>query len=96
MTKIASARIQPSPRIDSWNACAVPWKLPVTVAGSVVARELLDLRDRVAERDAGLQVERERHRRQLADVVDRLRPDALLRGRRPRTAAPACRSGACT
>ena len=44
-----------------------------------LARELLDARDRIAERDAGRDVERERDRRQLADVVDRLRADALAR-----------------
>ena len=54
----------------------MPWKLPTTVAGSVSRADLLHARDGVAERDARLQVERDRHRRQLADVVDRLRPDA--------------------
>ena len=45
----------------------------------------------------GCDVERERHRRQLADVIDRLSGPTLCAGRRrPPTAAPACRSGACT
>ena len=35
MTKIARASTQPRPCIESWNACAVPWKLPDTVPGSV-------------------------------------------------------------
>src|SRR5436309_13009213 len=37
MTTIAITRINPSPCNESWNACAVPWKLVVTVEGSVAA-----------------------------------------------------------
>src|SRR5438552_18458003 len=37
MTTIAITRINPSPCSESWNACAVPWKLVVTVEGSVAA-----------------------------------------------------------
>ena len=37
MTKIARASTQPRPVIESWNACAVPWKLPEIVAGRVSA-----------------------------------------------------------
>src|SRR5450756_566194 len=32
---MASASTQPRPVIESWNACAVPWKLPEIVAGNV-------------------------------------------------------------
>ena len=39
---------------------------------------------RVAERDAGRQVERDRDRLQLADMVDRGRADAALDGRERR------------
>src|SRR3989454_11673215 len=40
-----------------------------------LALDLLDLRHRLAERHAGLEVERDRHRRELAQVRDRQRPD---------------------
>ena len=30
-------RIRPSPRSESWNACAVPWKFVAIVDGSVAA-----------------------------------------------------------
>ena len=95
MTKIASSRTQPRPRSESWNACAVPWKLADTVLGQRLACELLDARDRIAERHARCDVERERDRRQLADVVDRLRADALAR-RDDRRKRHELVPGACT
>ena len=52
----------------------MPWKLVVTVDGSVSRASLLNARHRVAERDARLQVEGDRDRRQLAGVADRQRP----------------------
>ena len=48
----------------------MPWKLPVTVAGSDRAPRCCDARHGVAERHARPEVERQRHRRQLAGVVD--------------------------
>ena len=78
MTKIASARIQPRPlhrlleRLRRALEAAV-----MTVAGSVWRASSSTRADRVAERDARLQVERQRHRRQLAGVVDRQRADRL-------------------
>ena len=66
----------PCPFSDSWNTCAVPWKPVVIVAGRLDSRSmLLDRVDRLAERKAGREVERDRHRRLLALVVDLQRPD---------------------
>ena len=66
----------PCPFSESWNTCAVPWKPVVIVAGRFdFALELLDRVDRLAERDAGREIERDRHRRLLALVVDLQRPD---------------------
>ena len=42
----------PSPRVESWNACALPWKLVAIVAGSSVRAACSTCADRVAERDA--------------------------------------------
>ena len=79
MTKAANtaARIStPCPRSESWNTCAVPWKPVAIVAGRLESRSIsLDRVDRLAERDAGREVERDRHRRLLALMVDLQRPD---------------------
>ena len=70
----------PCPCSESWNTCAEPWKPVVIVAGRfVVALDLLDRVDRLAEREAGREVERDRHRRLLALVVDLQRADASAR-----------------
>ena len=55
---------------DDWKACAVPWKLVVMVPGRL--RALLPVRvvDGLAQRNAGLQVEGDGDRGQLAEVVD--------------------------
>ena len=79
MTKIASSEDPAEAAAASPGTPApCPGSCVVTVAGSVSRASCLDARDRVAERDARLQVERERHRRQLADVVDRQRADASV------------------
>jgi len=67
------------PASDDWNACAVPWKLPITVGGmrsSVTS--FVELADRLAQRHTRFQVERQRHRRQLSLVGDRQRADAAF------------------
>ena len=57
---------------DDWKACAVPWNEPSSVIGVLqLALRPAGLLDRLAERHAGRQVERDRHRRELALVVDR-------------------------
>ena len=35
MTAMATIKRSPSPCTEDWKACAVPWKLVATVAGSV-------------------------------------------------------------
>ena len=79
--------------IDSWNTLAGPSKLVGDRRRQQAVGDLLDVRGRRAERDARAQAERDRHRRQLAGVVDRLRTDRLLEARRPTRAAPARRCG---
>ena len=66
---------------DVW---ALPAKVVVIVAGTPSSALIASIRcDRVAERHALRQVERERHRGQLAQLVDGERPRrALDRGRR--------------
>ena len=61
---------------EFWNAFAVPWKLAVMVPGSVA--RAADPAYRVAQGNARLQIERHGHRRQLPEVVDRLRPALRL------------------
>ena len=57
-----------------WNACAVPMKLPWTVAGMPISLSAASICvDRVAQRDAGRKIERERDGRKLSLVVDRER-----------------------
>ena len=79
MTKAANtaARIStPCPRNESWNTCAVPEKPVAMVTGRFALRfDLRDLVDRVAERIARREVERDRHRGLLALMVDLQRPD---------------------
>ena len=72
----------PCPLSESWNTCAEPWKLETTVAGRRASRSIcLDRVDRLPERSAGRQIERDRDRRLVALVVDQQRPD---RRREPR------------
>ena len=60
--------------VELWNACAVPWKLPLIVGGRPIAAIACSIAvDRVAERVARREVERDRDRRQLAGVIDRQR-----------------------
>ena len=63
---------------DCWNTFADPWKLVVTFGGSTVPRDLGDAIDGGAERHARPQAERNRHRRQLAQVIDAVRTDGFL------------------
>ena len=61
-------------RSELWNALAAPWNWPLTrraASSSATSRRA----QHVAERRARRQAERDRHRRQLAVVVDGLRPD---------------------
>ena len=72
---------------ELWNALAAPWNWPLTPFGQRARRRLrARCVSTVAERRARLQAERDRHRRQLAVVVDRLRSDHLL------SCARACRA----
>ncbi len=96
MTKIAISRMMPRPRVESWNACAVPWKLVAMRRRQLGERGLLDLRHGVAQRHARPQVERDGHRRQLAGVVDRQRADAGLDTGQARERNPARRSAVRT
>ena len=67
----------PIPRSDDWNACAVPWIHSVDGRRQLHLRgRLVDLLDRLAQRDAGLEVERDGHRGELSQVIDRERTDA--------------------
>ena len=82
MTKIASTSRTPMPCSEAWKACAVPWKVPMIVDRHTHLRgRLPDLRDRLRERHAGLQVEGERHRRELAEMVHCERADRGLERR---------------
>ena len=36
MTMIAAATSRGSLASDAWNACALPWKLPIKVAGAPI------------------------------------------------------------
>ena len=74
--KTAARTRTPCPFSESWNTCAVPWKPVAIVAGRFESRSSSVICvDRVAERDAGREVERDRHRRLLALVVDLQRAD---------------------
>ena len=79
-----------SPLVEAWKTWAVPWKLVVMVAGSD-AGLLLDGRHRVTQRDTRLEVEGDGHRGDLAQVVDRQRPQAVSRACPAMPAAPAGR-----
>ena len=61
---------------ELWNACALPWKLVAIEARQVqLLGGLLDRRYRLADRDVRGEIEAQRHRRELALVVDRDRRD---------------------
>ena len=65
---------------DARNAAAAPWNVVWMLAGMPISRcACLDRLDGLAERRARRQVERHRHRRELADVVDDERRVALAR-----------------
>ena len=67
---------------ELWNALAAPWNWPLTRFGQRRARRLRARRVRTSPSDApGCEAERDRDRRQLAVVVDRLRSDDLRRVR---------------
>ena len=85
------------PASDVWNACAVPWKLrgqrrPARAARATSCRPASTA---CAERDARAQVERDGHRRQLAEVVDGERADRRARCGATDASGTSCRrSGA--
>ena len=56
---------------EDWNACALPWKLVASDAGlPSCLLGLLNGGHRIADRDAGQQVEGDGDRRELALMVD--------------------------
>ena len=77
------------PRSDASKACAVPWKVVVSVAGSLhIGLQGANAVDRRAERNVGRQVERDRDRWQLTLMVDRQRRDTVRSGSPPPAAEP--------
>ena len=84
---MAMSSSSPRPCSDDWKACAVPWNDVETLAGSVFAASSLICVDRIAERDARLEIERDRDRGKLAGVID------ASAGRRRCAASPRVSSG---
>ena len=71
MTTSAAAISIGSLDSEDWNACALPWKLVAREAGLPSCCSTWWMRcHRVADRHAGLQIEGDRHRRELALMVD--------------------------
>ena len=59
---------------EVWKAAAVPWKLAWMLAGKPISCSACWIAfDGLAQRDARRQVERQRHHRELALVIDRQR-----------------------
>ena len=73
---------RPSPRIDSWNACAVPWKRVADRRGQHLGGRATRCRcTAVAERAPGREVEGDVHRGELTRVVDGERTDGAAEPR---------------
>ena len=88
----------PGPAARSGTPARCPGTLVLIVGGQRFARRRRRPRSpRAPSETPGFRLKRDRHRRQLAGVVDRQRADVVARASRPRPAAPACRSwSGCT
>ena len=78
MAMVSSRPILPS---ELWKAWAWPWNWPSTAGGNAdLVAGLVDGAHRVAEGIAGGEIEGDRHRRKLAQMIDRQRHGARRHG----------------
>ena len=83
---------RPRPCIEAWNACAVPWKLVVIVAGSQVSRRRVSTPSTASPSGTpGLRLNEIVTDGSWPEWLTRQRADARFRAAPPRSAAPACR-----
>ena len=71
MAAIAAASRKTSFDSADWKACAAPWKLTAKLGGQIdLGERRADRVDRLAERSAGREVERDRRHRKLLQMRD--------------------------